>query len=552
MKKLNHLTLTSWLVVSSMTVSSALLAENSADKNDPAIITALVSPDLPVPVNTAQPVQMQMPPPQRRMPVLSDPATMRLKRKQQVLFIENNLEDEKLRKKFTNLRSRLQQLDWEKQELEQKLTIEQLKKEIIDYENDSEKEEELKKLQQENNLLTEQLSITTTKHELDQYELTIKNETELAKLTNEKNLLKENFEIELLKRKNTQRELKLAHEEKVTTLRRQRNMISEELSLQSIERTKEQQSAKNEYQDKLTLISQKATLANLKAENLESELTVQRSQWSLKTVKLESEIERLEIEKKRKAYIDATPIYLKDPMEKNGTLVISDRRIPLNGVIRRGTADYITARINYYNNMDTELPIFIVIDSSPGGSVMEGYRIVKAMEGSDAPVYVVVKSYAASMAAAITAIAEKSFSYPNAIFLHHQLSTSFFFATLNLTQQKELHQDSQRWWLRLAEPIAKKMGISTDEFIKKMYEKSSDGDWSEFGTEAQKLKWVDTIVTQIRETSLLTDPNIEEEKFTISLKKGADEGGSPIMYLPRLSPRDHYYLYNPDNFYRMR
>jgi ATP-dependent Clp protease protease subunit len=526
-------------------MSSALFAE---DGNEEITIASSTSSSGVIDVTQAA----QIPPPQRRSSTVSDPATLKLKSKQQLLFIENNLEDEKLRKQFTKLRSRLQKLDWEKQELEQKLAIEQLKEDIANRETNRQQEEELKKLQQENDILTQKLSIANTKYELEQHELTTKNETELAKLTNEKNLLKEELEIETLKRENAQRELKLAHEEKLETLKRQKDLIKEELAVKTLERTKELQAAKDEFDDKITIVSREAMLASQNAEKLENELDAKRSEWQLKTVQLESEIEKLEIEKKRKAYIDATPVYLKNPLKDNNTLVISDRRIPLNGVIRRGTADYITSRINYYNNMDTELPIFIVIDSSPGGSVMEGYRIVKAMEGSDAPVYVVVKSYAASMAAAITAVAEKSFAYPNAIFLHHQLSTSFFFATLNLTQQKELHEDSQRWWKRLAEPIAKKMGISTNEFIKKMYEKSSDGDWSEFGTEAKKLKWVDTIVTQIRETSLLKDPNIEEKKFTISLEKGTDDNGAPIMYLPRLTPRDHYYLYNPDNYYRMR
>ena len=38
---------------------------------------------------------------------------------------------------------------------------------------------------------------------------------------------------------------------------------------------------------------------------------------------------------------------------------------------------------------------------------MAGYRILKAMEASDAPVHVVVKSHAASMAACITTLAEQ-------------------------------------------------------------------------------------------------------------------------------------------------
>src|SRR5207253_7068052 len=41
--------------------------------------------------------------------------------------------------------------------------------------------------------------------------------------------------------------------------------------------------------------------------------------------------------------------YTKDPF-KGGTLTITDRRIPLNGVITMATAERITERINYFNN----------------------------------------------------------------------------------------------------------------------------------------------------------------------------------------------------------
>src|SRR5260221_10572633 len=106
----------------------------------------------------------------------------------------------------------------------------------------------------------------------------------------------------------------------------------------------------------------------------------------------------------------------------NGVLSISDRRIALNGVITSETANRVTERINYFNNQNKEFPIFIVIDDSPGGSVMAGYKILKTMHSSSAPVYVVVKSYAASMAAAICTLAQRSFAYPNAVILHHPIS----------------------------------------------------------------------------------------------------------------------------------
>jgi ATP-dependent Clp protease protease subunit len=229
----------------------------------------------------------------------------------------------------------------------------------------------------------------------------------------------------------------------------------------------------------------------------------------------------------------------------------------LNGPITNATADTITDRINYYNNRNREMPIFIVIDDSPGGSVMAGYKILKAMQGSDAPVYVVVKSFAASMAACITTLAKKSFAYPNAVILHHQIAA---FSAGNLTQQQEWVKEMEEWWKRLADPVAQKMGITRDEFIKKMYAHTSTGDWNEFADSAQKLKWVDIIVDEIQETAAvrLADaapaaapgrmPTPGHESS--SLLESKDEKGRPYMTLPRLNPMDCYWIYNPDGYFR--
>jgi len=203
---------------------------------------------------------------------------------------------------------------------------------------------------------------------------------------------------------------------------------------------------------------------------------------------------------------------------------------------------------------DRELPIFIVIDASPGGSVMAGYRILKAMESSDAPIHVVVKSFAASMAAAITTLAKESYAYPNAVILHHQIS-AVVMGQLNLTQQREFHDESQRWWARFGTPIASKMGITPDEFIKRMYAQSSSGDWSEFGEQAKDLKWVNHIVNGIDETSFTRDPDsVEPSKAAkhVALNEEVDASGKPFVWLPRLNPKDVYFLYNSDDYYRMR
>lgn len=235
------------------------------------------------------------------------------------------------------------------------------------------------------------------------------------------------------------------------------------------------------------------------------------------------------------------------PLE-DGALRVSDRRIPLSGPIGPGTADFVCDRIDFFNNQSTTEPIFIVIDSSPGGSVMEGYRIVNAIEQSPAPVHVVVKSFAASMAAVITTLAPHSYALPNAIILHHQMSSGM---SGNLTQQKEQLTNAMEWAKRLADPVARKMGISYDELVKQMYANNSDGDWKEFAERAQALKWVDHVVTEVREEGLRDQPSGTRVSLPFWLEAmQTDDKGQAFVKLPPLMPFDFWAMYDPGDFWR--
>jgi len=241
--------------------------------------------------------------------------------------------------------------------------------------------------------------------------------------------------------------------------------------------------------------------------------------------------------------------YMKDPFV-DGTLYVSDRRIALDGPITSATASHVSDRINFFNNQTTEYPIFLVIGSSPGGSVMSGYHILKSMDGSKAPVHVVVKSYAASMAATIAALAERSFAYPNAVILHHQMSWG---GSGNLTQHREFLEEAEEWWRRLARPVAEKMGLTLDEFIALMYEKNSEGNWREFADTAVKYEWVDHVVDQVWETAIDRNPDRYGQTIwaTSQVEEKVDDKGRAYVPLPRLEPFDFYYLYNPDGYYRL-
>lgn len=398
--------------------------------------------------------------------------------------------------------------------------------------------------------ITAQPEPTSTVAEASSAESTEKSKIfkQLEELTQQQELREAQLEAELAERN-----------AEISKLQAERELLDEQQKIKELKQEIQHKAEKKAIEDLKVKLENQASIAESKAALAQSKLELELTQLSRASKLKQAEMEALKIDNTRNTFADSTPIYLDKPLKKDGTLVVSDRRISLNGPIFSTTADYITERIHFYNNKDKKKPIFIVINDSPGGSVMAGYRILKAMEGSQAPIHVIVKSFAASMAAAITTLAEESYAYPNALILHHQLSSSFLFTTMNLTQQKEATKEAQEWWKRLADPIAEKMGITRDEFIAKMYEKNSDGDWIEFATEAKKLKWVNHTVTSIQETgktihpdSVKGDDDEKDGQSYLSLKESKDSEGRPCMYLPRLNPHDFYFLYNPDSYYKRK
>ena len=292
-------------------------------------------------------------------------------------------------------------------------------------------------------------------------------------------------------------------------------------------------------------------MAKVLAEQSEAERVAQKYAAELAALRAELNLRET---RDMVSHVVTDPVeYAAEPY-KDGTLYISDRRIPLNGPIIEGTAEYVTDRIDFFNNQDPEAPIFIVIDDCPGGSVMQGYRIVKAMETSDAPVHVVVKSFAASMAAVITTLADESYALPNAIILHHQMSSGM---RGNMTQQAEQLEVAREWERRLAEPVAAKMGVSLERFRELMYENNSDGDWEEFADRAVELKWVGRTVEEIREQGIRDRPTKPAPRpwfwFLLHEESGGQYNpatGQASMKLPPLRPFDFYFVYDPDGFYR--
>jgi ATP-dependent Clp protease protease subunit len=332
------------------------------------------------------------------------------------------------------------------------------------------------------------------------------------------------------------------HEQKTLQLKGQ---IEEERFMRAIAELRHQRE-KARIENDIAREKLNAELIKADAEKLRRDLVVWELDFQARKLRQEADLADnrtvaikadLELREKKDAF-------------KDGVLTVSDRRVAIEGPIVYGTADFVTERIHYFNNKSEEHPIFLVIDRSPGGSVMEGYRILKAMQASKAPVHVVVKSYAASMAATLATLAPRSYAYPNAVILHHQAwGVSFG----NPTQQKQQLEIMKEWDRRLREPVARKMGTSIDKFTAEMYKQNVDGDWEEFADAAVKLKWIDHIVHEIRETGIVKEPETktdEKPKLPFGLAEESDPKGDRFVRLPRLQHSDAYFLYNRDGYYR--
>ncbi len=414
----------------------------------------------------------------------------------------------------------------------------------------SPQELELKKLRLENNLAKAKLNkklrdMKAQREELSAKYLLMKKQADLkmAALELEKKRLA--METAMAKTRAAAADTKadLALKAAVAKLKRERLKLREANNLQS-EKMRVAELKQRAERNRVNAELNKLKLHNVKLKQEQTELRHKVARYNY----------ALQWRKKRevwRAQANNDPTYLAKPFDRaKKRLTVSDRRIPLNGPIISGVADYVTSRIHYYNNIDSKKPIFIMIDKCPGGSVMEGYRIVKAMQASRAPIHVVVKSFAASMAAVITTLADHSYAYPNAIILHHQMST---WQRGNMTQLAEQLKMAREWEKRLMGPVSKRLGMNIKQFRAAMYKNNSNGDWEEFADKAKRLKWVQNIVHEIRETGILTKPNKPRRRFFFffgGLKEQVDKMGNRFVKLPRLHPYDLYYIHNKDNYYR--
>ncbi|MCP3659637.1 MAG: hypothetical protein GY830_04680 [Bacteroidetes bacterium] len=386
--------------------------------------------------------------------------------------------------------------------------------------------------------------------------------TSVSKKIDEKQKLIQlkNLEIQL---KNLEFEEKIGElRRKIELLRMQKEYEQAKIEADLIEFRKKRISAEKDTVELRIKIEQlKAKLEKSQQElqlaNFENEKKMKL--LALKTEKAKANIEQINTQAELNKYIISKKLYPDNPLKKDGTLMISDRNIKLDGFVTMAKANYVVDRINFFNNKNPKKPIFLIINMNMGGSIQAGENILKAMKSSNAPVYAVVKSVAASMAAIITTLAKKSFAYPNARILHHQpvfsLGAGMSISSKDqINELKKEYDDCLKRWLG---EIAKKMGISLNRFLEQIKKNSADGNWIEYADKAKKLKWVDHIIkgteysiNKLPDKKDYTNLKYIKEIFDaedqqLILKK--DDNGSNIYYLNSILPGEMFYVLKHSN-----
>lgn len=300
----------------------------------------------------------------------------------------------------------------------------------------------------------------------------------------------------------------------------------------------------------------KASLARRKeaveAGELEAAAKLAKQESDNELLKLSAVAARIRRENEAAKVTAVKVTYAANPVV-DGTLHISDRRIFINGLISDGTAAGVITKLNFFSLADPNAPVFIVMETVPGGNAMAAYQIMKAVESCTAPVHVVVKSTVGGAASAIVGAAPFSYTLPNSRVVFQQPATPARGATLGA--QRDVIRVAETWYDILHKPVAAKAGLSTVEFAAEIYKHSGVGEWMEFGDKAVARKWVNTLVERIVEDSVDTLPPAPGPSTMASLSRGSaevrtDAAGNTYFALPPLAAGDQWMVYDPQHLYR--
>lgn len=181
---------------------------------------------------------------------------------------------------------------------------------------------------------------------------------------------------------------------------------------------------------------------------------------------------------------------------------IRKRELYIFQEIDADTLDYVSSRIMKYNQEDVGKPIkerrpIIIYISSYGGSVLDGFGIVNTIEHSKTPVWTVNIGYCFSMAFHIFISGHKRFTYPDAVFLHHDGSDGSIDSSCKF-------RDYADFLKRHRDKVIKPHTLRHTKITEEDFDKNERVEWYIFADEAKELGITDYVIDKNGKYNSLT------------------------------------------------
>lgn len=188
--------------------------------------------------------------------------------------------------------------------------------------------------------------------------------------------------------------------------------------------------------------------------------------------------------------------------------VPASRGIPMYGEVTAQSVGQVLFMLNKMQS-DSSEPIYLVIDS-PGGSVIDGFKLITAMENSTAPIHTVCAGICASMAAVTFEYGVKRYAQDRSILMFHEAALGAQGYINNVAAQINfLHE----YVIKSDKVIAKRVGMPYDKFDLLV----KDNLWID-GEQAVQMKFADKLVNLNITGMSQNDPTGPSELKKISVK----------------------------------
>ena len=198
------------------------------------------------------------------------------------------------------------------------------------------------------------------------------------------------------------------------------------------------------------------------------------------------------------------------PLEVLDKYHFLDRKLYLNNEIDEKVASAFLEKIQFWNAEDdfNNVPVedrgvIQIYINTPGGSLLDTWQIIDAIQGSKTPVVTIVTGVAYSAGFFITLAGHERYAFPHASFLFHQGSNLIVGDAHKAIQQADNYKDMLK--------ILKKYVLKHTKITSDIYDKHKPDDWYINTAQALKYGIIDGICNDVN--GEIDESITQEENF---------------------------------------